>query len=292
MVLAAAIDWTAVYSALYGWAYGAIGWTTVWADQPAPRPDYPYLLLDIIADGKEGGLDEVTREVDLTRARDIKVTPTAENNTLYRVTINGTDYDYTSDADATVAEISSGLASAVNGGAQPVSATDNGTDVDIAGDDETANPGTPGLFNVTVTGPLAWSNNDAGNEVAVTATGSTAFTLNAQAFARNTVTDYQATDPARNAYAQLTTLRASLGLPSVQSTLRAAGIAVIQELPITDLSEEVEDTFISRATLDVRMRTLSSLTEYVGFIQQVSGSSVYQGSKDSPISDGIAVSSD
>ena len=291
MVLAAAIDWTAVYSALYGWAYGAIGWTTVWADQPAPRPDYPYLLLDIISDSKEGGIDEVTRSIDLTRARDIKVTPTAQNNTLYRVTINGTDFDYTSDADATIAEITSGLSSAINGGSEPVTATDNGTDVDVAGNDEAANPGTPGLFNVTVTGPLTWSNNDTGNEVAIRTSGSTVFTLNVQGFARNTVTDYQATDPARNAYAQLTTLRASLGLPSVQATLRAAGIALIQELPISDLSEEVEDTLISRATLDVRMRTLHSLTEYVGFIQQVSGDSVFEGSKDSPISDSIAVDS-
>lgn len=291
MVLEAAIDWASIYSALYGWAYNAIGWSTVWADQPVPRPDYPYLLLDVISDTKEGGIDEVTRSIDLTRARFIRVTPTAANNTLYRVTINGTAHDYTSDADATVAEIASGLASAINGGAEPVAATDNGTDVDIAGDDEAANPGTPGLFTVAVTGPLTWANNDAGNEVAIRTSGSTAFTLNVQAFARNTPTDYQATDPGRNAYAQLTTLRASLGLPSVQGTLRAAGIAVIQELPITDLNEVVEDTLISRATLDVRMRTLHSLTEYIGYIQQVSGTGVYEGSKDSPISDSYAVDS-
>lgn len=292
MVLGAAIDWSSIYAALYAWAHNAIGWSTVWADQPAPRPDYPFLLLDVISDRKEGGLDEVSCDIDLTRARDVKVTPTAANNTLYRVTINGTDYDYTSDADATVAEITSGLVSAINGGADPVAATDNGTDFDLAGDDEAGNPGTPGLFNLETTGPLAWVNNDTGNEVAVRTTGSTEFTLNVQGFARNTTTDYQATDPARNAYAQLTTLRASLGLPSVQATLRAAGMAVIQELGITDLSEEVDDTYLSRATLDVRLRTLSALTEYVGYIQHVSGASEYQGTHDSPISDGLSVSSD
>ena len=289
MTLSAAIDWATIYSALYDWVNGVLGWTTVWADQPAPRPEFPYVTLDVIADSKEGGLDEVSRSVDLTRARFIRVTPTAANSTLYRVTINGTNYDYTSDADATVAEITAGLTSAINGGVEPVAATDNGTDLDIAGDDETANPGTPGLFTVTVTGPLAWANNDAGNEVAIRVTGSTEFTLNVQAFQRNTDTDYAATDPARNAYAQLTTLRASLGLPSVQAALRAVNVAVIEEQAITDLSEEVEDTFLSRASLDIRMRTLSELTEYQGFIAQVSGASTYAGSNDSPISDSYTV---
>lgn len=291
MTLAAPIDWSAVYSALYGWVNGAIGWTTVWADQPAPRPDYPFLVLDVISDVKEGGIDEVSHDIDLTRARDVRITPVAQNNTLYRVTINGAVHDYTSDADATVAEITLGLASAINGGSEPVTATDNGTSLDVVGDDESGNPGTPGLFTVTLTGPATWTNNDEGNEVAVRATGSTAFTLNIQGFARNTATDYQATDPARNAYAQLTTLRASLGLPSVQAALRAADIAVIEELGITDLSEEVEDTFLGRASMDVRMRTLSSLTEYIGYIAHVSGESTYGGSKDSPISDGYSVDS-
>lgn len=291
MPLAAAIDWSAVYTALYNWVYGAIGWTTVWADQPAPRPDFPYLVLDVISDRKEGGLDEVSRTVDTTRARDIKVTPTAADSTLYRVSINGTDHDYTSDADATVAEITSGLLAAIAGGAEPVTATDNGTDLDVVGDDEAGNPGTPGLFTVEVAGPLAWANNDAGNEIALRVSGSTEFTLNLQGFARNTSTDYQATDPSRNAYAQLTTLRASLGLPSVQAALRAADIAVIEETGITDLSEQTGDTFLGRASMDVRMRTLSSLTEYIGFIQQVSGESTFSGSRDSPIIDGFSVDS-
>lgn len=291
MVLGAAIDWTTVYSALYSWAFGSIGWTTVWAHQPAPRPDYPYLLLNVISDSKEGGLDEVNESVDLTRVRDIKVTPTVSDNQLYRVTINGADHDYTSDSDATLAEITAGIASAITAGPEAVTATDNGTDVDVVGDDEALNPGTPSLFNVALQGPLSWANNDAGNEVQFTANGSAEFTLNVQGFHRNTATDFPATDPGRNAYAKLTTLRASLGLPSVQAALRAAGIAVIQEMPITDLSEEVEDTIISRASLDVRMRTRYALTEYIGFIDYVSGGSTFSGTKDSPISDGFAVES-
>ena len=291
MLLGPAIDWSSIYAALYGWASGATGWTTRWARQPAPRPDYPYLLLDVISDSKEGGLDEVNHSVDLTRARDIKVTPVVSNNQLYRVTINGTNHDYTSDSDATLAEICAGIAGALDLGPEPVTATDNGTDVDVVGDGETLNPGTPRLFNVALAGPLSWTNNDAGNEVEVTANGSAEFTLNLQGFHRNTATDFPATDPMRNAYATLTTLRASLGLPSVQAALRAAGLAVIEEMTITDLSEEVEDTIISRASLDIRMRTRYALTEYIGFIEHVSGGSTYLGANDSPIIDGFSVDS-
>lgn len=291
MPVAAAIDWSAKCSALYQWVSAAAGWTTRWADQDVPRPDYPYLVLDITSDSKEGGLDNVSRTVDLTRARDIRVTPIAANNQLYRLTINGTDHDYTSDADATVAEITAGLVAALGLGPEPVTATDLGTALDVVGDDEATNPGTPQLFTVVATGPLSWQNNDSGNEVEVRVTGSTAFVLNVQGFERNTRTDNPAADPARNAYDMLTRLRASLGLPSVQAQLRAADIAVIEEGSITDLSEVVEDTLISRASLDVRMRTLSVLTEYQGYITQVSGASAFGGSADSPINDTLAASS-
>ena len=54
MVLATnPIDWTAKYAALFAWANGATGKTTRWADQDEPRPDFPYILLDIIATRKE-----------------------------------------------------------------------------------------------------------------------------------------------------------------------------------------------------------------------------------------------
>ncbi len=46
--------------------------------------------------------------------RDVDLTPTAQDSTLYRVTINGTDNDFTSDASATVAEITAGLTAAIN----------------------------------------------------------------------------------------------------------------------------------------------------------------------------------
>lgn len=55
-----------------------------------------------------------------------KITPVVKNNTLYRVTINGVNFDFTSSASATAADITAGLTNVINtstsGG--PVTASD------------------------------------------------------------------------------------------------------------------------------------------------------------------------
>lgn len=45
------------------------------------------------------------------------LTPTVQNSTLYRVSINGVDYEFTSDSDATASEIVAGLLALINGDA-------------------------------------------------------------------------------------------------------------------------------------------------------------------------------
>lgn len=64
----------------------------------------------------------------------VDCTPTAQNDTDYTVTINGTDFTYTSDADALVSEITAGLLALVNAGAEPVTATDGGTELTLTAD--------------------------------------------------------------------------------------------------------------------------------------------------------------
>lgn len=68
----------------------------------------------------------------------ITLTPTKLDAGLtHTVTINGTEFTYTNDADPTVAEITAGLVAAINGGTEPVTASDNttniGLDADVAG---------------------------------------------------------------------------------------------------------------------------------------------------------------
>ena len=70
----------------------------------------------------------------------LTITPIAKNTTEYSVTIGGVGplatspaetFTFTSDATATVAEITAGLVLAINGGSQNVLATDNTTDITV-----------------------------------------------------------------------------------------------------------------------------------------------------------------
>lgn len=51
------------------------------------------------------------------------LTPIVQNTALYTVTINGVDFDFTSDGSATAAEIVAGLIAAINAGSEPVTAS-------------------------------------------------------------------------------------------------------------------------------------------------------------------------
>ena len=63
--------------------------------------------------------------------------------------------------------------------------------------------------------------------------------------------------------------QASLGMGIVLDYLRAAGIAVIEELGINDTSVVVNGEWLSRATMDVRMRTTTQMTYESGYMASV-----------------------
>ena len=63
--------------------------------------------------------------------------------------------------------------------------------------------------------------------------------------------------------------QASLGLPSVLEILRAANVAVVRELGVRNTSVVVNGEWLSRATLDVRFRTATELSERAGYIEKV-----------------------
>lgn len=74
--------------------------------------------------GREAGTEEKL----------IKLTPIAQNSTAYTVVLNGETATYTSDATATVAEITAGLKVAIDALGENVTVTDNTTDIDIEAD--------------------------------------------------------------------------------------------------------------------------------------------------------------
>jgi hypothetical protein len=69
-------------------------------------------------------------------AQVVTVTPTAVDEFSYSVTINGVEFTFLSDGDATAAEIVTGLIAAINGGSEPVTASGTTTLIltaDVAG---------------------------------------------------------------------------------------------------------------------------------------------------------------
>lgn len=61
----------------------------------------------------------------------------------------------------------------------------------------------------------------------------------------------------------------ALGLPSYLAALDAAGLAVVGEGPVQTVSAKLDDTWITRAMMDVRFRLAASVVERTGYIAEV-----------------------
>lgn len=99
------------------------------------------LLVSFDGDSDGDGLSDAFEDrngngsFDQSDEYDVDIT-TVASTTMYTITVNGTDFTITSDADALDTEIQSALIAAVNGGAEPVTASASGTaTVVLVGDD-------------------------------------------------------------------------------------------------------------------------------------------------------------
>jgi len=165
------IAWDDVEDAIYDWFVAATGLATIWSEQDAPQPPYPYASLNITSGPtKVAGLDE-------TR----------------------TTYDV---------------------------------------------------------GQLL------GQEIGIETAGLREITLSCQIHARQ----LDAT-PANHPRNLMSRAQSSLGMESFLSGLRVAGLSVIEEGPVQNVSEVVEDTWITRAMMDVRFGLAASVEERVGYIK-------------------------
>lgn len=95
--------------------------------------------------------------------RDIKMTPKSPvlAATQYWITINGEKKAFTTDVTPTVAEITAGLTTAIDGGTQNVNATDNTTDLDIESADAPGGTPTAGVPFTVAFDPLLFELDDA-----------------------------------------------------------------------------------------------------------------------------------
>lgn len=107
---------------------------------------------------------------------------------------------------------------------------------------------------------------DAGEEVELLTVNQIQFTLS---LSFHTDPKSGGTSPQGRARALAQKARSSLAMRAVLDFLAAAGIAVVAEEGVTDTSVVVNGAWLSRATLDVRMRVVSQMAQYAGFIEKV-----------------------
>jgi len=95
--------------------------------------DIPYKLAAAMFAQSPRPTQVVIGRRDTPHIRAVKLTPKPDPlaNTAYTVSINGTDFTFTTDATPTIAEITAGLETAINAGSINVVATDQTTYLDI-----------------------------------------------------------------------------------------------------------------------------------------------------------------
>ncbi len=109
-----------------------------------------------------------------------------------------------------------------------------------------------------------------GKEVGIETTGARVFTLNVQAYVDE---ENGGHDPDCDAIAMLSKLQGSLGEIETAEAFCLVGLAVVEELPVIDLTAERNGQQVSHASMDIRMRVTFSSTKRTGYIDSAEVSS-------------------
>jgi len=105
-----------------------------------------------------------------------------------------------------------------------------------------------------------------GQEIALTTFGVREFTLTVNCYVDEA---NGSNDPDCDAMALMSMLQTSLAQISVMEAFCLAGLSIVEELAVVDLSQVVNGVFVSRASMDVRFRTTLCLVERTGYINTV-----------------------
>jgi hypothetical protein len=106
---------------------------------------------------------------------------------------------------------------------------------------------------------------DPGEEIEIETTVPCTITVRGQAYVN--LTDSR--EPQYNAMNLVTRAQSRLHLPSVQQDFYDANISVINDNGVENISEVLNDAFVSRAALTVAFGATLSLSEFTGYIKTV-----------------------
>jgi hypothetical protein len=244
------LDLSPLELAIYNWLVPAYVPRAIFSNQRVQMPSFPYASILMTASSREGGRDSEDATTTLTRAKNVRLTPTAHDSTVYTVTINGVAYTHTSGSGATATTITAGLKTAMAAVTAQV-VTDNHGTLDIVG---------AVVFTLVVTANITWANRDYGHEVVFTTTAARRLAYSI------TVHVDESNMTAGGAYAWAETIRSSLSMESVVKSLLSQNVAIVRDMGVRDISTMLNGQWISRAMFDVVFRTVLNPTEDTGYI--------------------------
>jgi len=249
------IDWGTVEAALYSWLSGIVP-NVIFEDQRIPSPSYPYCSVLLLASSRKGGKDNQIITTDLTRAKNILVTPTVQDLTLYSINIGANTANYTSGIHATAAQITAGLAAQMARWPQTV--------VDNVG---TLTVSASSVFNILVTANLSWANNDFGHENVATTTGTRKVTY--QLTFHNNEANMRAATTEAGSVSGMAFAEAAVSSLSQQATidlLWGAGIGIVAEQGAHKMDMVINGEWVSRGIVDIQFNIGTLTTGDNGYI--------------------------
>jgi hypothetical protein len=104
-----------------------------------------------------------------------------------------------------------------------------------------------------------------GGEVRISVCVPCRFTVSCQAF----IEMPDARNPNQNATVYMNRAQSSLSLPSVLAAFHAAGISVERPGIVQNLDAIIEDSFVSRAAMDIVLGASLNLEEFTGYVDKV-----------------------
>ena len=228
----------------------------IWVHPNIPRPDRPYIALDLVSEESTGAFDDEL----VPRLAPTSVTLTildAVAGREYKIVFNSIHYSYTAENGDTATVIATALVEKINAAEKNITASNNNNVITLTPTYTGAIVETYGLplssFDVVESGEVyVWDFN-----------GDRSFTFSVDVFSDSVSVDTGAITIANK-------VKKGLELQSIHDALELNGIAILgKPSPIRDLSAVFSTGFESRAQFDVVINTFTFQSEAGKYIETV-----------------------
>jgi hypothetical protein len=228
----------------------------IWVHPNIPRPNRPYIALDLVGEESTGAFDDEM----VPRLAPTSVTVevlTAVEGKSYKVVVNSIHYEYVAENGDTTTTIATELTSLINDGEKNITAASVGAVI-------TLTPiYTGAIVEVYGVPEASFDINEIGEIYVWDFDGDRSFTFSVDVFSDDAMVDTGAISIA-------TKIRKGLELQSIHDALELNGVAILgKPSPIRDLSAVFSTAFESRAQFDFVINTFTFQSEAGKYIENI-----------------------